>query len=82
MGLAFQIADDLLDVTSTAADMGKAVGKDSHAGKQTYPACVGTEESRRAGGAAVAAAAAALTPFGEAAHDLVELARFCMDRKH
>ncbi len=82
VGLAFQIADDLLDVTSTAEDMGKAVGKDAQAGKQTYPACVGISESRRVGLAAVEAAEAALTRFGPQAQDLAELARFCMDRKH
>ncbi len=81
-GLAFQIADDLLDLTSTAEDLGKAVGKDARAGKQTYPACAGAPESRQAGLTAVAAAEAALAGFGPPANDLVELARFCMDRKH
>ncbi len=71
-----------MDLTSTAEDMGKAVGKDAQAGKQTYPACVGVSESRRVGLAAVEAAEAALTRFGPQAQDLAELARFCMDRKH
>ncbi len=82
VGLAFQIADDLLDVTSTPEVMGKAVGKDAGAGKQTYPRCVGPQESRRAGLAAVDAAVAALTRFGNEADDLRALARFCMERKH
>ncbi|UCG16036.1 MAG: polyprenyl synthetase family protein [Phycisphaerales bacterium] len=82
VGLAFQIADDLLDVTSSAEVMGKAVDKDAAAGKQTYPGCVGIAESRRAGMAAVDAAVAALAPSGEPADDLRDLARFCMEREH
>ena len=44
LGLSFQIADDLLDVTSTAEKLGKTVGKDARAGKQTYPASVGVQQ--------------------------------------
>jgi geranylgeranyl pyrophosphate synthase len=82
IGLAFQIADDLLDVESSAEAMGKAVGKDADAGKQTYPACLGVERSRQAGWEAIEAAVAALDNYGPEADDLRELARFCMDRKH
>ena len=82
VGLAFQIADDLLDVTSSAGVLGKAVGKDAVAGKQTYPGCVGLEASRRAGLAAVEAAVSALAPFGHRAGELEELARFCVRREH
>jgi len=46
-GLAFQIADDILDVVATTADMGKATGKDAAAGKMTYPGLLGVAESRR-----------------------------------
>jgi geranylgeranyl pyrophosphate synthase len=46
LGLLFQITDDLLDVTATAADLGKTPGKDVHARKATYPALYGIEESR------------------------------------
>jgi geranylgeranyl diphosphate synthase type II len=80
VGLAFQIADDLLDLTSTAEEMGKSVGKDTEAGKQTYPRCLGTDASRKAGWKAAESAIEALTPLGDSAGDLVELARFCMER--
>ena len=49
VGLAFQIADDLLDCTGDEAKMGKAAGKDEQRGKATYPGLLGIEESRKAG---------------------------------
>jgi geranylgeranyl pyrophosphate synthase len=76
LGRAFQIADDLLDVLSTAEKSGKAVGKDVAAGKQSYPRCVGVERSRAAANAAAAEAIAQLERFGAAADDLRELARY------
>ena len=81
LGLAFQIADDLLDVTSTAAELGKGVAKDAARRKQTYPACVGIEQARQAGAAAVAEARAALAAFGSDADDLCHLAAFVMSRR-
>lgn len=81
LGRAFQIADDLLDVTGEAAAMGKAVAKDAEAGKQTYPAVLGIEESRRAAEAAMTAAIDALQVFGPEADDLRDLARFVVTRK-
>jgi len=80
LGRAFQIADDLLDVISTAEKSGKAVGKDVAAGKQTYPRCVGVERSRAAANAAVAEAIAQLERFGAAADDLRELAGYVASR--
>jgi len=79
LGRAFQIADDLLDVISTAEKSGKAVGKDVAAGKQTYPRCVGVERSWAAANAA-AAAAAELERFGAAADDLREIAGYVASR--
>ncbi len=81
LGLAFQVADDLLDVTGTATEMGKAVAKDAAAGKQTYPAAVGMEESRRIARELAEQAIAALQPFGPEADDLRELVRFVLERK-
>ena len=81
LGLVFQIADDLLDVTSTAEEMGKNVGKDAARSKQTYPACVGTERSRALAEEAAAAAVAALSDFGPQANDLRTLARFALTRR-
>jgi farnesyl diphosphate synthase len=80
LGRAFQIADDLLDVISTAEQSGKAVGKDVAAGKQSYPRCVGVERSRAAANAAAAAAVAELERFGASADDLRELARYAASR--
>jgi geranylgeranyl diphosphate synthase type II len=81
IGLAFQIADDLLDVTGDVQKMGKAVAKDADAGKQTYPTVLGLEESRRIAGETAQAAVDALDVFGPSADDLRELARFVVDRK-
>lgn len=82
MGRAFQIADDLLDLTSTPQAMGKGVGKDASASKQTFPQCVGISESRRAAENAAAAAIAELEMFGPDAEDLRALARWVVDRNY
>jgi len=80
LGLAFQIADDLLDVTSTKEKLGKMTGKDVTARKQTYPRSVGVERSRETAGAAAADAKAELSRFGAAASDLRELADYAVSR--
>jgi geranylgeranyl pyrophosphate synthase len=81
LGLAFQIADDLLDLTSDAATLGKAAGKDAAAGKATLPALVGVDEARRRAAAACDEALAALAPLGEPAAALRAVARFVVTRK-
>ncbi len=81
LGLAFQIVDDLLDCTSTAAVLGKQAGKDAGAGKQTYPAAFGVEESRRQAAGQVAAAIESLAMFGPAAENLRGLAHFVLTRE-
>lgn len=80
LGLCFQIADDLLDVTATSEEIGKTAGKDARAGKQTYPAGVGVEASRVAAEAERDRAIEALSPWGAAAEDLRELARYVVSR--
>lgn len=82
LGLAFQIADDLLDVTASRDQLGKATGKDAGAGKQTYPACVGIEESRAAAERAATDAIDALSPFGQEAEDLRALAMYAVSRNY
>jgi geranylgeranyl pyrophosphate synthase len=82
VGCAFQIADDLLDVSATADVMGKKVGKDAAANKQTLPQCLGIEQSRIAASEAVAAAIAAIESFGTEAEDLRSLARYVADRNY
>ncbi len=80
LGLAFQIADDLLDATGDAEKLGKRVGKDAGEAKQTYPAAHGIDESRRQAIREIAAACDALEPFGPAADNLRHLARFVVER--
>lgn len=82
LGKAFQIADDLLDVSASADVMGKETGKDAGAHKQSYPACVGVEQSRTAAKAAVDQAIVTLEPFGDTAADLRSLARFVVSRSY
>ncbi|UCD29366.1 MAG: polyprenyl synthetase family protein [Planctomycetota bacterium] len=80
LGLAFQIADDILDLTGDEQQVGKAVAKDANAGKQTYPAAVGIDESQAAAHQAAKKAIEALEPFGTDADDLKQLARFVVER--
>ena len=81
LGLAFQIVDDLLDVTSTPEQMGKATGKDAHKGKNTYPVVMGIESSRREADEQLSSAVRALQPLGKNADGLRQLAKFVIERK-
>lgn len=81
IGLAFQIVDDVLDVTQTSEQLGKTAGKDTAAQKATYPALFGIEESERKADALVTAALQELASFGERADTLKELARYLVERK-
>ena len=81
IGLAFQIVDDVLDVTQTSEQLGKTAGKDTAAEKTTYPALFGVEESIRRADALVYQACAQLDSFGEPAETLKSLARFLVERK-
>jgi farnesyl diphosphate synthase len=81
-GRAFQLADDLLDVTASAEAMGKATGKDAGAGKQTLVARIGVDAARRHLGTIVHDAVTALTPFGPEADTLREAARYFATREN
>jgi geranylgeranyl diphosphate synthase type II len=81
VGLAFQIVDDVLDVTQTSEQLGKTAGKDTAAQKATYPALFGIEESENKADALVSAAFAELASFGNRAETLKELARYLVERK-
>ena len=80
LGLAFQIADDILDVTGDAAKAGKRLGKDAAAGKATFVSLLGLEGARLQAQVLVAAAEAALAPYGVAAANLIAAARFVIAR--
>ena len=81
IGLAFQIVDDVLDLTQTSEQLGKTAGKDKAAEKATYPALFGIEESIRKADALVDQACAELDKYGEAAATLKDLARYLVERK-
>ena len=80
-GQAFQLADDLLDVTADATQMGKATGKDAAAGKATLVSIHGVEWTKRQLDGLVEQAEALLTPFGDEAAVLRATARFIADRR-
>ncbi len=81
IGLAFQIVDDILDVTQSSETLGKTAGKDTATEKATYPALFGIEESERKAEALVSAACSQLDRFGARADTLKALAHFLIDRK-
>jgi geranylgeranyl diphosphate synthase, type II len=81
IGLAFQIVDDVLDLTQTSEQLGKTAGKDAAAEKVTYPSLFGIEESLHQADALVDKACAELNQYGSAASTLKELARYLVERK-
>lgn len=80
LGLAFQIVDDVLDVTSTPEQLGKATNKDAGKGKNTYPALLGLEESRREAARQLSLALTSIERFGNEADVLRAAARFVVER--
>jgi geranylgeranyl diphosphate synthase type II len=81
-GLAFQIVDDILDMTQTSAELGKTAGKDTAAIKATWPAVYGIEQSKKDAAQLIADADQSLAPFGDAANPLMSLARYLVERTH
>ncbi|MBE9190388.1 polyprenyl synthetase family protein [Gloeocapsopsis crepidinum LEGE 06123] len=82
IGLAFQIVDDILDITATQEELGKTAGKDLQAQKATYPSIWGLEESQRQAQQLIQAAIAELDSFGERALPLQAIAKFITSRTH
>jgi geranylgeranyl diphosphate synthase type II len=82
LGLAFQVIDDILDVTQTSEKLGKSAGKDVAAQKATYPAVFGLEKSRSEAKRLTQAAHHALKPFGKKAARLHELADHLLNRDY
>ena len=80
LGLAFQIADDILDVTGDAAKAGKRLGKDAAAGKATFVSLLGLDCAQLRAKTLVEEAEAALMPYGAAAENLIAAARFVIAR--
>lgn len=81
LGLAFQVIDDILDVTQSAEILGKSPGKDAASGKATYPSVFGLDSSRRKAAQLTKRALAHLEPFGSRAARLREIADYLLDRK-
>lgn len=82
LGLAFQVIDDILDVTQTSEKLGKSAGKDLAAQKATYPAVIGLEKSRSEARRLTREALTALTPLGERAEVLRALADYLLAREY
>lgn len=80
IGLAFQIVDDVLDVTQTSAQLGKTAGKDTASEKATYPALFGIEESIKKADALIQSAFTSLESFGPRAETLKALAKYLVER--
>ncbi len=81
LGLAFQVIDDILDITQTSEKLGKSAGKDLKAQKTTYPALIGLDAARREARKLTAAAHEALKPFGKKGDRLHEIADYLLARE-
>src|SRR5262249_53157300 len=82
LGLAFQVIDDILDVTQTSEKLGKSAGKDAAAHKATYPSVLGLEQSRAEAGRLTRQAHNALRPLGKRAETLHALANYLLEREY
>src|SRR5207253_9432464 len=82
LGLAFQVIDDILDVTQTSEKLGKSAGKDVAAKKATYPAVIGLEKSRVEAKRLTRQAHGALGIFGKKAEALHALANYLLEREY
>ncbi len=81
-GLAFQIVDDVLDMTQDSQHLGKTAGKDVASDKATWPAVFGMEQSRKDAQRLIGEAFEELAPYGDSADGLKAVARYLVDRTH
>lgn len=82
LGLAFQVIDDILDVTQTTEKLGKSAGKDEAVGKATYPAIIGLDASRKEAARLTKKAIDALSIFGKKGAVLEAIARYMLERDY
>jgi len=82
IGLAFQIADDILDVTATSEELGKTAGKDENTNKTTYVKLLGLEKSREEADRLVNEAKESIAQYGDKAAPLMAIADFIVSRKN
>lgn len=82
LGLAFQVIDDILDVTQTTEKLGKTAGKDEAVDKSTYPAILGLEKSRKEAARLTRKALKALEVFGKKGKRLEQIARYLLEREY
>lgn len=82
LGLAFQVIDDILDVTQTTEMLGKTAGKDEAVAKATYPAILGLDKARKEAHHYTQKAMDALKPFGKRATHLRQIAEYLLDRDY
>ena len=82
IGLAFQIIDDILDITATQEELGKTAGKDVEADKATYPRLLGLEASKAKADELIEAACAEMSPYGDAGVPLKAIAQLIANRKN
>jgi geranylgeranyl diphosphate synthase type II len=82
LGLAFQVIDDILDVTQTSEKLGKSAGKDLAAQKSTYPSVLGLEKSRKEAQRLTATALTALKPFGKKGEALRAIGEYLLQREY
>ena len=80
LGLAFQVIDDLLDITKSSEQLGKSAGKDIAAAKATYPAVIGLDASRKEAERLTRKAYAAIKPLGVKADRLIQIAGYLLGR--
>lgn len=82
LGLAFQVIDDILDVTQTTVQLGKTAGKDEAVAKSTYPAILGLEKSKKEAARLTKKALGALSVFGKKGHRLEQIGHYMLDREY